>query len=80
MSVDLDKLNTEQRNEKAANLDKMTPIEIVQLVNEQDCTIKEKVRAILVTPQDGLYTLEGSIRKKYPVMIEGECYKAYFAE
>ena len=39
MSVDLDKLNTEQRNEKAANLDKMTPIEIVQLVNEQDCTI-----------------------------------------
>lgn len=41
---------------------------------------KEKVRAILVTPQDGLYTLEGSIRKKYPVMIEGECYKAYFAE
>ena len=40
----------------------------------------EKVRAILVTPQDGLYTSEGSIRKKYPVMIEGECYKAYFAE
>lgn len=40
----------------------------------------EKVRAILVTPQDGLYSMEGSIREKYPVMIEGEYYKAYFAQ
>lgn len=40
----------------------------------------EKVKAILVTPQDGLYTSEGSIREKYPNMIEGEYYKVYLAE
>lgn len=40
----------------------------------------EKVRAILVTRQDGLYEAEGSIREKYPVMIEDEYYKVYLTE
>ena len=39
-----------------------------------------KVKAILVTPQDGLYTSEGCIRDKYPTLIEGDYFKAYLAD
>ena len=38
----------------------------------------EKVKAIFVVKQDGLYTNEGSIRSRYPQMIEGRNYKIYY--
>ena len=38
----------------------------------------EKVKAIFVVKQDGLYTEEGSIRSRYPHMIEGRNYKIYY--
>lgn len=63
MSVDLDKLNTEQRNEKAANLDKMTPIEIVQLMNEQDCTITDAVKASLEEIAKTIAAAEQSLKE-----------------
>ncbi len=38
----------------------------------------EKVKAIFVVKQDGLFDNEGSIRSRYPHMVEGECYKIYY--
>lgn len=47
MSVSLDKLETEQRNIKSMDLDKMTPFQIAELMNAQDKTIADAVNLAL---------------------------------
>lgn len=40
----------------------------------------QKVKAILVTPRDGLYTNEGALRTKYPRLVSGPHYKVYLTK
>lgn len=40
----------------------------------------QKVKALLVTPQDGLYYHEGALRSRYPRLIEGKNFKVYLTE
>ena len=40
----------------------------------------QKVKALLVTPQDGLYYHEGALRGRYPRLIEGKNFKVYLTE
>ena len=40
----------------------------------------QKVKALLVTPQDGLYYHEGALRSRYPRLIEGKSFKVYLTQ
>ena len=39
----------------------------------------QRVKALLVTPQDGLYYHEGALRSRYPLLLKGKNYKVYLA-
>lgn len=62
MAVSLDKLNTEQRNPKSMDLDKMTPIQIAELMNEQDRTIADAVGLALEDIASTIEAVEMTLR------------------
>ena len=49
MALKLEQMTTESRNEKTMNLDDMTPLEIVSVMNEEDAHIAEAIRPHLET-------------------------------
>lgn len=63
MSVSLDELDTEQRNIKSMDLDKMTPIRIAELMNDQDRTIADAVSHALDDIALAIEAAEKTIKK-----------------
>lgn len=71
MSLNLDKLDTEQRNVLSTDIDKMTPLEIVTLMNNQDKTVTDAVHAALVDIAEAICAAEASLREGGRVIYVG---------
>jgi N-acetylmuramic acid 6-phosphate etherase len=64
MKVDLSALITEQVNQKSNNLDELSTIEILRLMNDEDRTVADVVREVI--PQ-----LENAIESIHTVLLNG---------
>lgn len=71
MSLNLDKLDTEQRNQLSTDLDKMTPLEIVTLMNNQDMTITDAVNAALTDIAEAITAAVTSLREGGRIIYVG---------
>ena len=56
------KLTTEGFNEKTANIDKMSPIEIARIINEEDKKVAFAVEQALTQIAEGIETLANALK------------------
>lgn len=69
--VDLSKLTTEARNPRTENLDQMTPLEIVTVMNEEDGNVVAAVREVLPQVAQAIAWCTESLKKGGRIIYMG---------
>lgn len=69
--IDLSKLTTEMRNPNTMNLDQMTPLEFVQIMNEEDAKVIQAVKAVLPEVAEVITWTTEALRKGGRIIYMG---------
>ncbi|MFC4803220.1 N-acetylmuramic acid 6-phosphate etherase [Neobacillus sp. GCM10023253] len=62
MNVNITALTTEQRNERSRNIDQLSTLEIITLMNEEDSTVADAVEAVLPQIESAIEAIYHSLK------------------